>query len=277
MADINVELYNASNASLDLNSSNVRKLASAGNTGQNLSPSTTISMSTLYCNARYNRNFDTFVQNPNILTDAQGSGRYNSGRTWMSYTVLSTGRIGSVSTATPSLVVPALPSGDIVQIVLNSGGYVVGAGGNGGRGASGDGSPTNQPGTPGGTAIQMNYTTEIVNFGVIGGGGGGGGGGNNQSGEAGGSGGGGAGFNVGITNAFRPGSNGTLTTGGPGGPGQSDKGDDGGPGGRGGDLGNIGGTGGAGGSGGGLAGTAISGTRFAVYGPTGTIRGPNIF
>lgn len=290
LADVNVELYNASNSIIDMNSYGVRRLASAGNTGQNLTSGTPISLSTLYGNAHFNRNIGDWIQNPNIINDATASGRYVAGRTWASYTVLSAGVIGSTSRLTPSVIIPSV-SGVVFDININSGGYIVGAGGDGGRGEGGGGSPVGLPGNPGGTAILLNGPVIVNNLGIIGGGGGGGGGGNNDGGDAGGGGGGGAGFNttaidifkgtpfiVGGTGGAGPsgagnGGSGRLEQGGGGGNGENGA-PDGGPGG---DLGNPGSPGNGGGDLGGAAGVAISGTRFVEYRTQGNILGPTIF
>lgn len=286
LRQVNVELYRAAGARITLNDFDVRKLASTGNTGQSLTSGTLISMSTLFGHARYNRNINTWIQNPNIVNDAAGSGRYASGLTWLSYNVLNGGAIGSTSTATPSLIIPTLPSGDIMDLIVNVGGYIVGAGGVGGRGEGGGSNPPRSPGLPGGTGLQLNAPTTLTNSGVIGGGGGGGGGGNNQTGDSGGGGGGGAGFNSIVAGPAiqgglgGPGPNapdgrpGTLTTGGAGGNGQGPAGN----GGNGGALGAGGGTGGDNGAPGGGGGVSISGTRFIIGGSVlGDVRGVQVF
>lgn len=277
----------ANSATLEMNSLNFRKLAAVGNTGQSLTFATRISIDKLYGHARYNRNIGDTIQNPNIVSDATNSGRYSAGKTWLSYTVVDGGVIGSTSRTTPSLIIPAFAaSGDLVDIIINAGGYIVGAGGNGGTGASDGGSGRN-PGVAGGTAIKLEAPTYITNFGTIGGGGGGGGGGDNRDGNSGGGGGGGAGLISGLgavsSGGGGRGSNGTLTTGGGGGNGESGGTfeSDGGDGGRGGNLGDSGGSGGAGGSPGGTAGILIDGTRYVTYLPVGSTggdrRGPTIF
>ena len=127
-----------------------------------------------------------------------------------------TGNIGSNTTGSYAFTVDnTWAPGDTVNVRINSGVYIVGAGGNGGGGWSG-------PGGAGGPAIQIKRATTITNAGVVGGGGGGGAG----TGAPGGGGGGGAGLTSGPggpaycdggpTSTF--GSNGSLTAGGAGGP-----------------------------------------------------------
>lgn len=112
-----------------------------------------------------------------------------------------TSNVGSNSTGTPGLTVSgSFPNG--VTLTVNSGIYLVGAGGAGGDNLSN--------GNPGGTALSVTTALKLRNNGVIGGGGGGGG-------DDGGGGAGllpGAGFGAPVS-----GSAGTLTTGGSGGSG----------------------------------------------------------
>lgn len=262
---------------LEMNSLDFRKLAAAGNTGQSLTQGTNVSIDKMYGNARYNRNFTTPVANPNIVNDVTGSNNYRAGKTWISYSVLNGGIIGSTSTSIPALTIPNFStSGDIVDIIVNPGGYIVGAGGDGGAGNGRGGSPVGSTGSSGGTAIQLNTPTLITNYGVIGGGGGGGGGGNNDGDNAGGGGGGGAGIVVGLGGASddaTSGDSGDLTDGGDGGSGENSASN----GGRGGNLGQSGEQGSPSGFDGGAAGVSISGTQFVTYVVEGDIRGPTVF
>jgi hypothetical protein len=266
----------------------LRRLAQAGNTGQDATPDTAISLSVLYGHAHYALYAPngTRIQNQNILNNASDQARYSTGKTWFNIGVFSGGVIGSSTTTVPSFIVPALTSGDLVDVTIDAGGYIVGAGGNGGAGRGGGNTPPGGPGLPGGTAIQIGYPTTIVNNGIIGGGGGGGGGGNDGGGDAGGGGGGGAGYNrisfffnniIGGTGGNGPGdantgANGTLTNGGQGGDFEPGPGDPG----RGGNGGGLGLAGARGGESspwfGGAGGVAIAGTSFVTFAPFGDVR-----
>lgn len=256
---INKQLYRTATATYNINDTTGRKLASAG--GTSTSAGQQIKASNFIGKARYIGSISTRTLNLNLITLANAAfptgdaaaGRYNAGKTWISYSVNSGAVIGSSNTANPAITVPST-AGDIVEITINSGAYVVGAGGNGGRGSNADGSPSYSPGLPGGNALQAATTTTLVNNGVIGGGGGGGGGGDEGGGNSGGGGGGGAGFNVVVSgntlcgglggaegNGAKPGARGDLTTGGAGGKGDnSSTGTNGGDGGNGGNLGQQG-------------------------------------
>jgi hypothetical protein len=128
-------------------------------------------------------------------------------------------------------------SNSSIKVSVASGGYIVGAGGDGGNGIYQQGGYSGaNNGTNGGSAMNVQTSIQIQNAGTIGSGGGGGGGGGtgadyyNDTG-CGGGGGGGAGHIVGsggtsatsnsgfgwATNSSEPGADGTLTAGGAGG------------------------------------------------------------
>lgn len=280
-SQINSELYRSSTAQLNTNDSSVRKLASTGNSGQNLASGTEIRISRLLGRSRFIRTFTTSVQNPNLVTEATSNGRYSAGLSWVSCTVNNGVVIGSSSTTTPAFSSSTFVNGDLLDIDVQTGGYIAGAGGRGGNGGrGGDGSSGSSAGTAGGTAIQATVSVFLTNNGIIGGGGGGGGGGNgdndNIATDGGGGGGGGAGNIVGVggnggsgNQSGGDGDNGTLLTGGRrgNGPGNASNG------GNGGNLGNPGLTGSRAG---GAAGNAIQGVNFISYVVEGDIRGPRV-
>lgn len=171
--------------------------------------------------------------------------------------------IGSSSTGTPAIETgSSWVAGGLVTLQVNSGGYVVGRGGDG----SSDGVSA---GGDGGDALNMTYDLTLVNNGIIGGGGGGGGSSSADNYTA--AGGGGAGDDVGsggtndtdgdgtVTNASFA-EDGTLENGGAGGSISYQIGGE--PsavgGGAGGDLGENGSNGLLGGTSGGSAGAAIN-------------------
>ena len=86
--------------------------------------------------------------------------------------------VTSISTGSYALYIsPSFPAGSRLTLINN--GYIIGKGGNGGKGG---GTPTSaliagSAGTAGGPALYVGYSTSITNNGTIGGGGGGGGGG----------------------------------------------------------------------------------------------------
>lgn len=176
--------------------------------------------------------------------------------------------VGSSSTGTNALETGSWPTGATITLQINSGGYVVGAGGDGA-------STTASAGGAGGDAINMGHDMELINNGTIGGGGGGGGAGDGFNAEFGssasGDGGGGAGNDVGTSVG---GSNGTLEN---GGAGQLDSNNNAfAKGGDGGDLGQAGdtGVGNDGTSAGGAAGNAINKNGYTLTQTTaGDIRG----
>jgi len=138
--------------------------------------------------------------------------------------------VGSDNLSEPSMDTGSWPAGVSLNLQIEAGGFLVGAGGNGGRG-TGYGS---MDGTPGGLALLVQSLLIIENNGTIGGGGGGGGGASGFQG-----GGGGAGSNdlvagdqvrggIGAPAITNPGIDGTLEFGGLGGKGGTVFGGDGG-------------------------------------------------
>ena len=190
--------------------------------------------------------------------------------------------VSASSTITKAFTVDSrIPATSVITIINN--GYIVGAGGTGGKGGGYYGGWTN--GTTGGDAVYLQLYARIYNYGIIGGGGGGGGGSGNITpdpqtyDDPGGSGGGGAGMVVGqpggnpnANNLTYPsafyGSAGTTFTGGAGGTivphGSSSQWQNAYPGGAGGDLGQIGinGQGWQGYGFGGLNGLGIQGFQY---------------
>lgn len=233
------------------------------------------------------------VRNYNLLSAAQSAGYSNTMITQQiplraQIQVDSAAVVGSMSTQTPAFVIPSLPvSGSLVQ--LTNRGTIVGKGGAGGAGGAWT-APANINGESGGTALQLNHGTILINLGLIGGGGGGGGGStttlNPQTyDDPGGSGGGGAGADVGQAGGVGPnstyfGTNGTLTQGGAGGfpspNGRSREWALGFPGGAGGDLGQPGVSGaGAYGAGvGGAAGISVQGVNQLL--PDSVLNAPQL-
>lgn len=178
---INTELYRTPNVQYTLDDFEGRKLASAGNTGQNLASRTEVRLSNFLGHARRKVDIDNgqFVKNLNLFTSISAT-NYVSSKTYA--TLTNNGVIGSatqVSGATvvlPGLSVPAtFANGDIIEIINNN--YIVGAGGIGGQGAMYDYGLSGYPGGAGSDAMNIAFRTEIYNNGTIGGGGGGGGGG----------------------------------------------------------------------------------------------------
>lgn len=105
--------------------------------------------------------------NINVYTSATGTGNYSAGKTDVILTINSGIYVGSTSTGTYALTVPAnFDTDDTVTIVNN--GFIVGKAGAGG-------SPNSGAGAGGGNAILLNFPTIINNLGSIYGGGGGGG------------------------------------------------------------------------------------------------------
>ncbi len=141
--------------------------------------------------------------------------------------------IGGGTTTTASFDTGGWPTGTTMLVMMESGSYVVGRGGNGGTGQNAVAATNPGSGTDGGPGFSVRCNTALVNMGTIAGGGGGGGGGVAASASsisyAGGGGGGGAGVPAGVGGAggqdrfgaissVRKGQDGTLTTGGLGGP-----------------------------------------------------------
>jgi len=135
-----------------------------------------------------------------------------------SYTVSGVNQNKVQSVASPAMVSGTFPAGSTLTITVNSGAYIVGAGGQGGS----YGTPTSGArGTrwAGGDALSVSLPTTIYNYGTIAGGGGGGAGGDG-AGDNSVAGGGGAGY-PGGQGGFGYGcgtwgANGTLTVGGNG-------------------------------------------------------------
>ena len=228
-------------------------------------------------------------------------------------TVPSGAYLGSSSISTYALETDNMSANSIVNLTIDSGGYIVGKGGSGGRGADDSirtyaSFPTygeHSEGGPGGPAINAisGITFNLTNNGVIGGGGGGGGGGNGgadwytNGNFWGGPGGGGAGFGRGgpltpdISTAHvvsDAAADGTVSAGSTGlqstlKAGEANNGSYGGTGGNGGSLGSAGADGANDGNGyivtwatgspGGDAGAAIDGWSNITVATEGTISG----
>jgi hypothetical protein len=110
------------------------------------------------------------TKNVNLFTLADSLYRQN-----IKFRVAAGVVVGSTSTAVPAMTVGNFPAGSVIDLFIEAGAYIVGAGGNGGPGYGGSGSR----GLPGGPAISgsANVTMNLTNNGTIGGGGGGGAGG----------------------------------------------------------------------------------------------------
>jgi hypothetical protein len=202
---------------------------------------------------------------------------YSAGKTDVTLTINSGIYVGSSSTGGIGLDVDtSWTAGDTVTIINN--GYIVGCGGNGGKGR-GSYADSATGGAGGGPALKVQRATSITNNGLVGGGGNGGGGGNfgftggkDSVTYGGGGGGGGQGYNGGAGGAG--GSYGADFSGGGGSPGSTAGGGDGGGGGGGGAAGSSSG-GGGGGWGGGNCTTSgsnanitwtVTGTRLGTLG-----------
>lgn len=293
---VGVELGRSATAQISLGETAARTLAGK--------PSGEIRLSDLWNKVSYSRYtipqdlFDV-IFTPSYIY-GPGLFGYSAGRASVEIYVPSGLGIFSTNAGSPALTIRGWSTGDKVRITNY--GVIRGRGGSGGTGDS-PGSAGAQVGAAGGTALKLEYTTEIANYATIAGGGGGGGGGGgwvrfnfwgflnqNDGSYGGGGGGGGAGSHPLYTGAAgsggiayaqelrtpgNPGAAGTATAGGAGGgaPG-------GGTGGAGGGLGVAGGTGGGGnstgGAGGGRAGYSIDGTRFATYVSQGSLLGPTL-
>lgn len=201
--------------------------------------------------------------------------------------------VGSVSTAAYAFDTgTGWPSGIVPEIVIKSGAYIVGRGGDGGGSFTSGPSVIISIGANGGASLITRIPISITNNGVIGGGGGGGGGGfyfnpSNNFGQFGGGGGGagmlsGAGGNSGGgrtgsggDTAAWIGSNGSLQTGGNGGNNSLLI-----AGGTGGNLGSNGQDGISGGlllgAAGGAAGAAVVGDSLITWDTLGDVRGARI-
>lgn len=292
LSEVNTELgISPASTLITMNDAAVRTLAGVGGSG------TVISMSDLQGKgAAFLLTISGNTNNYDLYNAAVGAGW--PGSSAVQLTINPGVVVGSASTGNYSFLVPsALNPAPAVTVINN--GTIIGAGGPGGRGAFG-GTPQaptipSDPGVGGGNAMYINRPTVITNNGTVaGGGGGGGGGGGNpsptlaQSGRRfGGGGGGGAGSIVGngaaggTTPTPRPGSPGTLTTGGAGGiglgPGLSAApAYNGGAGGGQGSAGVAGSTAGANPAGsGGASGAYVVGAPLVTWPVTGTRLGPS--
>lgn len=203
-------------------------------------------------------------RNVNLRTLADAAGYNGTSPAAVTVTVVAGVIIGSTSTTAYALDTGTWPTGTTLQLIIGSGAYVVGKGGDGG-GNGGGLDLGGAPGSPGGPALCLRIPTTISNTGIIAGGGGGGGGANDGIGGVDSPfGGGGAGDLPGNAGKAWAG---TLTTGGI--AHRDASGGDGTPG-NGGALGSDGKTGGRVG---GTAGIAITGGAYATYATTGTIIG----
>jgi hypothetical protein len=262
-----------------------RKTASAGNTGQSLTPRSEFRLSNLRGHGRVKKTYTTTAYNVDAYVETLNDPRerYAVGKSYITMIVNSGVRIGSTSTSGPAFVaraatpaVPGFVQGDLVEVA--NFGTISGRGGNGGAGRPREGAGS--PGSPGTPGIRAAYPIQVVNNpgAVIAGGGGGGCGGSGDTtpiigSYAGGGGGGGAGTDIGIGGSgYRPGQPGTATLGGAGGAGQSAAFAGGAtPGGRGGNLGQAGTPVG---NPGGAAGRSISGIGNVILVNSGTLIGP---
>lgn len=245
-SQINAEMGRSSTASLSMNDAEGRRLAAAGNTGQNQSSGTSINAGNFKGHARNIYTVAANRQNITVYNDIS-AGNYAAGKTYVTYTINGGVVVGSFNAAVNSMVINNFSSGDIVDLVNN--GTIVGKGGYGGNGNWGavyyNGVLGGTGGGPGGQAMLVTYPITLVNNGGIWGGGGGGGGADGASKyngiisggyspiAYGGSGGGGAGYDpgsgggggypasAGTTTAGGAPSTGYLTGGAGGGPGQA--------------------------------------------------------
>ena len=231
--------------------------------------------------------------NYNLLTEALAAGYPNTAGLPLKavVTIKENIIVGSTSTATYAMTIPALQANS--SVIIRNNGYIVGKGGAGGIGTA---HVIGGNGTSGGHALLLQHSCTLENNGIIGGGGGGGGGASAtdipQTGDdTGGGGGGGAGFDLGNGADGAPyygtytGQNGTLNEGGVGGTPSarvgSPEGWQAGNGGKGGNLGQAGSSGqngynndGFDGGTGGVAGNAITGqTHIATGSNLGQILG----
>lgn len=190
----------------------------------------------------------------------------------VTFTVMAGIKVGSHDPAVPAMRTGSWPAGTDLSLVIQAGGKILGAGGDGGNPA---GTITGQDG---GNALEVEAVLLINNGGTIGGGGGGGGGGKDTA-DIYALGGGGAGKDGGTGNVA-----GNETTGGDGGTAFGTDPVTGqdyiATGGRGGDLGQYGEPGSYGGNGGfalagdgGLPGNAIVGSGYVFFTTVGTIVG----
>lgn len=296
-SEVNSALGRSSVAPIDWNDFELKTLAKVGNNSLSNTSESTTDFASLRGTTRIEVVPTSNVTQVNLFSTVSGS--YNAGKSYITYYVSNDIVVGSSNTTVPALSVGGFASGDIVEIVLQPNGYIVGCGGAGGKGSGGwnNNSGSADPGYPGengGTALYARSTTYVNNQGSVwgGGGGGGGGGGHNTGGksresEGGGGGGGGAGFiggaiGPGGTNSLgyngSDGSPGLLATGGAGGaPWPSG---DTGAGGAGGGPGTAGATGdpsaGEGGFAGGSAGNYVDGNSFVSWVSVGSRLGGEV-
>lgn len=206
----------------------------------------------------------------NLKTAVLAAGWNGTSAVNITCTVKSNIVIGSSSVHTPAFITGSgWPATSVLNLVIESGAYIVGAGGAGGPSGGGGASYIGGAGQIGGDALKALASITVTNNGTIAGGGGGGSGGNGvyMGDVAGGGGGGGAGSIIGIAGPGQGGggingSPGTLTTGGSGGYGGSG-GTAGGAGGA------LGANGGASGSAGGVGGAAVTGNSFITWAVNG--------
>jgi hypothetical protein len=266
-SQINSELGRTSTASYTLDDIDGRKLASVGNTGQNLTLGTDIKISNFLGHARSIIVISSDAQDVNVLNKAITVG-YSSNKSYVTMTVNPGIYVGSSVVTSPAVAISGFGSYDLVEIVNN--GAIVGAGGGGGNGSTGgNGSAT--AGQNGGTAISANQYVSVINNGLLAGGGGGGGGCNGYSQQQGffggvaryngGGGGGGGGYNSGAGGNFSA-SGGTRTAGGLGGRLSGGAGGNGGNPGQAGQAGYQGGE--ATGKSAGLAGYYVNGSTYVT-------------
>lgn len=266
--------------------------------------SDTISFSTVNT-FTVNRTISALATNYNMKSVAIAAGWNQVTPLIMTVTVETGVIIGSTSTSDYAFTTDSgFPDGSQLSLINN--GFIVGKGGNGGKGADAhnlNGAKfAGAPGNNGGPGLGVVHSLRVTNNGTIAGGGGGGGGG--SSGQAtsgssemsamhGGGGGGGAGYFPGIGGVAGfdsaegsapayPGSNGSSNSGGAGGLGSTGPQAPGGNGGNGGGLGAPGGAGEDGNitvspptydAAGGAAGSAIAGSVRVIWLATGTILG----
>lgn len=157
---VNVELGLAGTTSINMNQASVRTLFGV--------PSGAISMSDGYGKSNtFSFTIAANQTNANLRTLAVSAGWNQASN--VSATINGGIYISSNGTGTPALTVNgSFPAG----VTLTNNGFIVGAGGNGGKGYS-----NGAAGAAGGTALSVSTAISITNNGTVAGGGGGGGGG----------------------------------------------------------------------------------------------------
>lgn len=252
--DVNVELGNTATAQIDMNSAAFRGLFGIG--------SGAISMSDGYGkSSQFSFSITSNVNNANLATLATNAGWDGSAE------LIATIEPNVYCNSTHYLAYGMIITGSFPGgVTLINNGYIVGRGGNGGKGAT---SSNATGGGTGGTALVIQSSVSIYNYGTIAGGGGGGGGGNSTywsdkgSGgyaQGGGGGGGASGLTASLGNTYGPSQGGGNNTYGNGALGQWTTGGYGraGTGGRGGTRGAAG-----------LSGVKSSGNISLAIGPGG--------